>query len=229
VPPTRPAPRSGEPVAPRLPAELSDIDASALASRDEWDRVCVTGAIEAAVIPTLDVSESRWRGVVAHGLEVRGLTLTDVIVEGCDFSGGLMRGAVLRRVELRDCRLSGLVFDASTLHDVVFRSCKLDTASLRSLDAQRVVFDGSVLRDADLSAARFKDTRITASDLRGARCAKVAGRGLRLHGSDLAGLRDADALRGVVIDETQVAALAQALFDALGVTVQAGDDSSFSS
>jgi uncharacterized protein YjbI with pentapeptide repeats len=189
VPPTRPAPRSGEPVAPRLPAELSDIDASALASRDEWDRVCVTGVIDAAVIPTLDMSESRWRGVVAHGL----------------------------------------VLDASTLHDVVFRSCKLDTASLRSLDAQRVVFDGSVLRDADLSAARFKDSSITASDLRGARCTKVAGRGLRLHGSDLAGLRDADALRGAVIDETQVAALAQALFDALGVTVQAGGDSSFSS
>jgi uncharacterized protein YjbI with pentapeptide repeats len=206
-------------VPPRVPDELADVDALELLSRDEWDRVRIFGSMTSDVLPVLDLSESTLSGVVAHGLEVRQLTLTDVVVDGCDFSGGLLRGALLRRVELRDCRLSGLVLDAAALHDVTFRSCKLDTASLRSLDAQRVVFDGSVLRDADLSGARLKDSCITNSDLRGARCTKVTGRGLRLHGSDLAGLRDADALRGVVIDDAQVGVFAAALLDALGVTV----------
>jgi uncharacterized protein YjbI with pentapeptide repeats len=216
--------RAQRPASPRLPEARNEVDVAFLQDDEVLDGVDLTGTVGTDLINGLEVGESRLRGVHGHGIEIRQLNLTDVVLDGCDLSGALVRGADLRRVEWRDCRISGLVLDASTLHDVVFRACKLDTASLRSIDTQRVVFEDCVLSDADLSGARLPHARFTRCDLRGARFAKADARGARLHGSLLDGLRDADALRGVRVGEEQIASLGLALFEALGIVVDEGLD-----
>jgi hypothetical protein len=209
--------------APRVPDALTDVSIGDVVHEPHWDRLRVTGAVDAGVIDELDASECRLVAVVAHGLEIRDLRFADVVIDGCDLSGSLVRGAALRRVLFRDCRLSGIVFDGSTLHDVTFEACKLDTANLRSIDAERLVVTRSMLREADFTSARLRDSRLEDDDLMGARFTKVSARGLRLCGSDVTGILGADALRGSVIDDAQVGPFALALFDALGVRVHHDD------
>jgi uncharacterized protein YjbI with pentapeptide repeats len=216
--------RAQAPAAPRVPESRTELDAASLRGDELVEHAEVTGAVDTSLVDGLEVSESRLLAVVSHGIELRRLTLTDVVLERCDLSGALVRGAELRRVVWRDCRISGLVLDGSALHDVVFQACKLDTASLRTIDTQRVVFEDCVLSEADFSGARLPYARFLRCDLRQARFAKADARGTHLHGSQLDGLRDADALRGVHLGEEQIASLGLALFEALGIVVDQDPD-----
>jgi uncharacterized protein YjbI with pentapeptide repeats len=210
---------------PQIADELTAVDASDLGPHDAWDGALVRGTFDVAAVTAgemagLDVTGCRFEAFDAIGLEVERLSLTDVVFEGCDLSGSSFRLSQLRRVEFRDCRMSGVVFPESVWRDVRLRGCKLDGVHLRGLDAERVELERCVLRDADLTAGRWRAGALLACDLEEVRFAGIAAAGLRLHGSDVASIRDAEALRGAVIDEAQVLSLADALLASLSIQVE---------
>ena len=210
---------------PQIADELTAIEASDLGPDDAWDGALVrgtfdVGAVTAAEMAGLDVTGCRFEAFDAVGLEVERLSLTDVVFEGCDLSGASLRRSQLRRVEFRDCRMSGVVFPEAVWRDVRMRGCKLDGVHLRGLDAERVELERCLLHDADLTAGRWRAGALLGCDLQDVRFAEIDAAGLRLHGSDVASIRDAQALRGAVIDESQVLSMADALLASLAIRVE---------
>jgi len=107
----------------------------------------------------------------------------------------------------------------SSFRDVVFSDCRLDNANFRMCDFERVTFESADLRMADfygskLVACRFFDCNLTGVDFSNAQMG-----GSRLHGSRLEEIKGVDALRGVVIDSTQVLPLGAQLLGTMAITV----------
>jgi uncharacterized protein YjbI with pentapeptide repeats len=125
----------------------------------------------------------------------------DVTVLGSFFAGVTAYGAKLRRVAFQECKINTLNLRGATVQDVVFDRCELSEVDLGEARLTNVTFPGSTVRRMRLDKAILKKV-----DFRGAAELDVAS--------------GCESLRGAVIDSAQLAALAPALAQALGIAVK---------
>ncbi|MGN6215482.1 MAG: pentapeptide repeat-containing protein [Solirubrobacterales bacterium] len=168
-----------------------------------------SGRVSHALLSDVDLRESRLRGV----------RLLDVKGTGLEVSNGDWRGSYLRRVLLSGCRLTGLVLSEAKLEDVTFRDCKLDYANLRFAELSRVTFEDCVLTDTDCQGMRCEESRFSGCRMHGTDFSKAELDGTDLRGSDLHLTGGVAALRGAVVNTSQVIDLAIPLAEAAGISV----------
>ncbi|MEU4682693.1 pentapeptide repeat-containing protein [Streptomyces xinghaiensis] len=149
---------------------------------------------------------ARFNDVWLHTSRLVGTDLAETdwldaeVVSG-SLAGLEMFGAELRRVTFHQCKFDSVNFRATTLRDVSFRDCLLRDVDFSGAALTDVTFPGS-----DLDGVRFEKARLERTDLRGAvRLGITAGY---------------DSLRGAVIDNAQLLAIAPMLAQALGITVR---------
>jgi len=213
------------PHVPMVSADLSQLDdRTELSDDDEWSEVEVRGDFSGQSACDVEVHDARFNGARFIGTELERLHLTDVIIEGCDWSGALMEAADFTRVAFRDCRMSGTVLMRARLRDVTFERCRLDGANLRMLEGERVRFVESMMSGADLYGVRLPSTRFLSCDMQGIELTNAVVKGARFHGSTLDGITGGLALSGIVIDSTQLLPVAQLVLGALGIVVDDDPD-----
>ena len=172
--------------------------------------------------------------------DLHGLTLLDCTLQGAELDGANLKGARIHDTELaeisapslaapesswctasvRDSRIGAAVLHGGDWRSVLVTGCKIDFLNLRDTTLQDVVFENCSFRDVDLVNARatrvaFRDCRAETLDVRFAQFDAVDLRGLEFTRVD--GLA---ALRGTVLDEQQLMALAPALARHLGIDVR---------
>jgi uncharacterized protein YjbI with pentapeptide repeats len=121
-------------------------------------------------------------------------------------------GGVLAGVQAFDTRLEG----------TVFAGCKLDSVNFREARLTGVTFTDCLLRDVDFAGATMRRTVFTRCQLTRADFTRTTLEKVDLRGSELSLIVDASPLRGAIISSGQLAAIAPALAEGLGIVVDDG-------
>jgi hypothetical protein len=211
--------RNSRPQKPRLPSDLPFSSEPVVNDDLDLFQLTIQGDFSTQRGQEMTVEEAHVLRASFVGADLRRLRLTDVLVEGCNFSGANMEEASFCRVEFIDCRISGVLIPQARLQDVTFAGCKLDGANFRMLEAERIHFEHVDLRGAEFSAARLTSACFFDCDLSEADFSQAVLAGARLHGSSLDELKGGEYLRDIVIDSTQVLPLALRVFSALGIRI----------
>jgi uncharacterized protein YjbI with pentapeptide repeats len=135
------------------------------------------------------------------------MTLCDLAETGwtdVTFAGGVVAGAVafssrLSRVTFAGCKLDSVNFRDAKLTDVRFADCLLRDVDFAGATLRRVSFGGSTLTRVDFSRVKLEK-----ADLRDA---------------ELGLIITPDSLRGAIVTTGQLATIAPALAEALGIIV----------
>ncbi len=195
----------------RDPLDADDYE-GALWQDAGWDAVQAGGtrfsesALSGMTVTASDLGRSRWHDVWWGrsrwvGADLTGADFRDVTVAGCALAATAASGSTWRRVHLVECRIQAMNLKFARLTDVVFERCELTDVDLGGAAATRVRFPGSTV-----TGLRLNDTTFTDVDFRGARSLAVTG--------------DVTSLRGAVVDHGQLADLAPALAQGLGLRVE---------
>ena len=174
------------------------------------------------------------RGGRVHGSHLIGVGLTaadlrNERVSSCEFervdlSGAVFSGVTFDRCRFVGCRLTGVRFSDVTLNNVLFEECRLDYANL---DAVRCSGPVGILRcnlaDAVLTGCRLSTVVVSSCGLSGAELRDCDLRGADLRNNDLTGLSGLESLRGITVDEGQLADLTVLTVRELDLTVAPGD------
>lgn len=152
-------------------------------------------------------------------------TITDAVISHCwitdaDLSSTTLTNVTLDRCVLNGCTLLGSHWNNVTLRDVVFERCRLDYSTLTAITTAgptaflHCSFTEASITQGRLAKAVFDQCRLAQFELD--RCDL---RGADLRGNDLSELACATGLRGVLLDQTQLPALAEALVRELDISV----------
>jgi uncharacterized protein YjbI with pentapeptide repeats len=200
---------------------------------------------DAPLDPELDLYRTRLTG--AHPDLTGGGALTQVVVDGADFSGSrlerlelvdvVLRGAdlagarwdevVVRRVTVESCRTIGWRLNCDLAEDMLVTDCRWDTGALHltrrrtgagSIHFRDCSFVGTTLR-GDLSGVVFDGC-----DLAGAEFGATAAKGCDLRTSRLAGALGLLSLRGALITAEQAIGLADAFAAEIGFELREPED-----
>jgi uncharacterized protein YjbI with pentapeptide repeats len=210
------------PEPPRIPDDLEPaaVDAAAVESGDEWQRVRLTDvdAPELAV-PGLRFEEGRMERVDLSSGRLAHLALSDVELDGCNLANADVRGGSAWRARIVRSRLTGLSWTEGMVRDTVLSDCRVDLSSFAATRFDQVVFERCLLMQADfqeasLRAVRFVDCDLTELDLSQASFARC-----ELRGCTIDGMRAAERLRGVAMPWEDIVASAGTFAAAIGVTV----------
>lgn len=206
-----------------VPAHLEPLELDGLQDDDGWSEREIRGSAVAADAERVGISRSSLVGVRITAARLHRLELTDVTLTDCDLAGVVVDEATMVRVAFNRCRLSGADLGGAQLTDVRFTDCQLDDLGLRMVAAARLVVEGGSAARVDLYRARVPGsswlrTDVTGADLSGADLARA-----RLHGSTIMDVKGAAALKGTIIDPTQVVAVGIALIADAGITVDEED------
>jgi uncharacterized protein YjbI with pentapeptide repeats len=166
------------------------------------------------------VRESELRGLVLEPGTAAGLTLVDVVLDGCGLSNVDGREGLMTRVELRRSQLVGFGFTRGEARDLRVVDSSLQLAAFTSATLHNVVFERVNLgeasfMDARLDAVAFLDCRLEGVDFRDARLSACA-----IRGASLDGVLGVESLRGVRMPWSDVLSSAGALAAALGITIE---------
>jgi len=111
------------------------------------------------------------------------------------------------------------------LEDVLLHDCKLDYANLRGASLRHVTFSDCVLLDTDFGGAALESVRFEGCALQGTDFSRAAMTEVDLRGSDHSAIGgDVAALRGAIVDSSQLIDLARPLAAAAGIKVDDGGD-----
>jgi uncharacterized protein YjbI with pentapeptide repeats len=178
-------------------AELRDLDPD-------------SGRIEEARLATLDLSETK----------LRGLRLMDV--EGGDVNAvnGDWRGAEMKRVSFQGARLTGLDLGEARIEEARFEGCKLDYANFRHAVVEHVSFEDCVLANADFQGAQLYSVRFSGCQLGAADFSKAELSHVDFRGSDLALAGSVLGLHGAIIDPLQLMELSPTIAHELGIRIE---------
>ncbi len=167
------------------------------------------------------------------------LRMLECALRNVSVTDGLLQRASLRHTWLRDVRFTGTglaeshwlevtvlgsslagiqVFGAKLEH-VTFRGCKLDSVNFRESTLTGVTFDKCVLSDVDFAGAKLTRCSFPGSELVRTDFTKVTMDGTDLRGAGLGIIIDTGSLRGAIVSPAQLALVAPALADALGIVV----------
>jgi uncharacterized protein YjbI with pentapeptide repeats len=191
-----------------------------LAPGTDLKGVTVEGDFSENVVEDLFVEDSHIVRSSFTAASLPGLRLTDVVVEGSDFSGADVEEGTFTRVQFLGCRMSGALLSHARMQDVTFSEVKLDGVNFRMCVGERVLFDHVNLERAEFYSAHMKYARFFDCDLRGADVSQAVVPGARFHGSVLSELKGGEYLRDVVIDTSQVLPLAIGVFAGLNIRVE---------
>lgn len=166
------------------------------------------------------VRESELRGLVLGAGTAAGLTLIDVVLDGCGLSNVDGREGLMTRVEMRRSQLVGFGFTRGEARDLRVVDCSLQLASFTSATLHNVIFERVNLAeasfmDARLEAVAFVDCRLEGADFRDARLS-----GCAIRGATLDGVLGVESLRGLRMPWADVLSSAGALAAALGITIE---------
>jgi uncharacterized protein YjbI with pentapeptide repeats len=170
-----------------------------------------------------DLEEARLLDVDAGGARLRGLRMTDVVVERGDLANLVAAEASLQRVVFSGTRLTGVQLTRSKLTDVVFRDCRIDLATFAGTTLERTTFERCLLvqsefREAVWRSVRFEHSDLTQADLTGLRVA-----GAELHACTLEAVTGLERLRGAAMPWADIVGHAGELAAALGIRVISAD------
>jgi uncharacterized protein YjbI with pentapeptide repeats len=130
-------------------------------------------------------------------LTAKGSLWRDVRITGSRVGAAEWFDVEWRAVELIGCRIGYLNLAGGRLQDVRFTDCVLDELDLRAAEVRRVVLEGCRVGTLSVAEARLEHVDLT--------------------GAELGSVDRADGLRGAVLDDAQLAALAPLMADALGI------------
>lgn len=164
-------------------------------------------ALTSVVVTGGRFQRARFNDVWMHSVRWVGAELVetdwlDAAAIGSNFAGVTAFSSQLRRVVFQQCKFDSVNFRASTFRDVDFQDC--------------------VLRDVDWSGATLTNVTFSGSTLEGVHFAKATLQKVDLRGvPDLSRLADGyDALRGAMIDSSQLVNIAPMLAHTLGITIK---------
>ncbi len=169
---------------------------------------------------SLAFDEAIFEKVTLTQAKLEKLSIGDAELTTCNLSAVDCNNASCIRVCFKDCRLTGIDFSRSTLKDVLFDTCKLDMANFRFSKLNRVTFRNCVLDEADFQEAELHEVSFALShlsrvELTHAKLTKVDARSATLHD-----LRGWSYLHGLIIDGTQLIAIAPELAAELGIHIE---------
>lgn len=156
-------------------------------------------SVEAADLRRTRFNTCRLEDVRAATVDLSGATLSDVVVSGSRIGALDAHGASLSRLSLRGCRLDFLNLRGAEVAAVAFRDCRIGELELGGATVRGVRFGDCSVGRLDVQAATVDDLDLT--------------------GADLDAVDGIGSLRGATIDEVQLARLAPALADFLGIRV----------
>jgi uncharacterized protein YjbI with pentapeptide repeats len=189
-------PRDLDPVAGEPDGDLLE----ALVDGASWTGNHLGGArISQCHLIGVDLSDAAWRNVTLYGCRF----------ERVDLSSARLTGTTIERCEFVGCRMTGLHLADTALKNVVFDDCRLDYATLTkarttgptgltNCNLTNAILTNGDLTKLTLNACRLTEVELDGCDLRGA----------DLRGNELTGVSGLSSLRGAVIAEDQLAALA---------------------
>lgn len=154
------------------------------------------------------------------GAQLMRVQAKDLRIRGSDFSAASLADGGLLRMECRTSRLTGTDFSKTSLHDVTFVGCKLDMANFRFSDVRRVKFIDCTLSETDFLGATLHDVVFGSCQLDKTVFDQAKCKLVDLRGSELAELSGWSALKGAIIDTTQLVGVAPYLARELGLTVR---------
>ena len=175
---------------------------------------------DAVAARRMRVRESELRGLALQPGIAAGLSLIDVVLDGCALSNVDGREGLMTRVEIRRSQLVGFGFSRGEVRDLRVVDSSLQLAALTSATLRNVVFERVNLAeasfmDARLEAVAFVDCKLEGTDFRDA---KLSGCAIR--GASLDGVLGVDSLRGLRMPWADVLGSAGALAAALGITIE---------
>jgi uncharacterized protein YjbI with pentapeptide repeats len=158
------------------------------------------------------------------------------------FQGGRFRRSRFTDVWLKDVRMTlsdlaetqwadatfvggviaGIQAFGARLDRVMFAGCKLDSVNFRDAELTEVTFQDCLLRDVDFAGATLRRTAFTGSRLSGVDFSRASLDRVDLRGSELGLIVGPDPLRGAIISTGQLAVIAPALAESLGIVVDDG-------
>lgn len=166
-------------------------------------------------------SESAMTGVTFTGGTFDHVRLDDVTVSRCRWIGGDWSESQLVAVQIAESAMAGVQAYRSYWRRVVLRDCKLDSLNLRGAKLQEVEFRDCDLTEVDLTDATLIDVTFPGSALRRARLTKVTPKKVDFRGArELDVAQGWESLRGTTIDSRQLAEVAPALANAMGIVVR---------
>jgi len=157
------------------------------------------GRVSGSHLVDVDLSDAGWRNLVVYGCRF----------ERVDFASARLHGVTLERCEFVGCRMTGLNLARSILKNVVFDDCRLDYATLTDTRTTGPVglvgcnLTNAALARCELTRATLHECRLTEVELDGCDL-----HGTDLRGNELSGILGLLSLRGAVIAEDQLTALA---------------------
>ena len=206
--------------APRITTALEDATLDELLAGDLEDmRLQDTDATNCHVT-SLVISNVVFEKVTLTAAQFERISARDVATKQCDFSAAMLAGGAINRASFVGCRMTGVDFNKTDLHDVTFSSCKLDMGNFRFSDLRRVAFIDCTLTETDFLGATLHDVSFQSCTLERtvfeqARCKQVDLRSSQL--TELVGWRS---LKGAMIDDLQLVAVAPYLAQELGLIVR---------
>ena len=207
--------------APQLPAVLDPSTVAAMVQDGELENAHLADEdavnTNCAALELRGVKIDRVQFMSAH---FERINARDVIVMQSDFSGTSLSNGDCNRVTFTNCRMTGFDANKASLHDVIFRGCKLDLANFRFSDLRRVQFIDCTLAETDFLSATLRDVSFQNCILERTVFEKIKVQKLDLRTSQLSEVAGWQSLKGALIDNVQLSAVAPYLAHALGLIVR---------
>jgi uncharacterized protein YjbI with pentapeptide repeats len=213
------------------PRELADLPyaaaltahSGALEDGGDYDTV----HFDRAAFEDSNASGVRFLECAFTGVSVTGGRLRRSRFLGCWLKDPRVTAADLAETQWADSTIAGGVLAGvqafgARLERTVFAGCKLDSVNFREARLTGVTFTDCLLRDVDLAGAKLRDTVFTGCELTRADFSRTTLQRVDLRGSELGLIVDASPLRGAIISSGQLAAIAPALAEGLGIVVDDG-------
>ncbi|GAA0464226.1 hypothetical protein Ade02nite_31150 [Paractinoplanes deccanensis] len=166
-------------------------------------------------------SESAMTAVTFTGGTYDKVRLDDVWLSRCRWIGGSWAETQLLDVTILDSAVAGVQAYGSQWRRVVVRASKLDSLNLRGAKLQDVEFRDCDLSEVDFGGATLINVTFPGSAVRRARFGKATAKKLDFRGARELDLAEGwESLSGAIIGPGQLAEVAPALAQVLGVVVR---------
>jgi uncharacterized protein YjbI with pentapeptide repeats len=127
------------------------------------------------------------RSLTAPAIDLRGATLTDVVLGYADLRGVRFDHAVFDTEHLQWMAMKGAKLQRASLRETRFTAARLMEADLRGADLSNAQLVGATLTGANLGAACLNGADLSNADLRDANLTQASLQGANLSGADLSG------------------------------------------
>lgn len=200
---------------PRLsePELLPPLSIHALASKDEYSRCLIEGAlIEYQEAERVAFDQVVFKNVTITESSLQRIELTDVIFDHCDLSNVDFSDAFMHRTVFRDCRLTGTDFTGARFQNVAVTDCIGEYAVFRFAQFKGASFERCSLVSADYYQSSLKGLTFAECNLEQATLAGCKLKGVDLSDCEFTGLLvDLEDLDGCIISAEQAASLPDCL------------------